>query len=107
METFRTAHTCARQIIFDVKDNTLTSCKFINGCSGNAQGITKLCLGQDIDNLIEKLSGIKCKQNTSCPDQLAKALIAYKEKTALKAQKELEKQEKALMTEAEEVQQNA
>ncbi|MCL2847872.1 MAG: TIGR03905 family TSCPD domain-containing protein [Firmicutes bacterium] len=99
METFRTTHTCARQIIFDVQDNTLTSCKFINGCSGNAQGITKLCLGQNIDDLIEKLSGIKCKQNTSCPDQLAKALIAYKEKLTLKTQKELEKQEKTLIAE--------
>jgi len=94
METFRTAGTCARQIIFDVKDNVLTSCKFINGCSGNAQGITKLSEGQNIDQLIEKLQGIKCKQGTSCPDQLAKALLAYKEKMATKAAKELEKQEK-------------
>jgi len=80
METYRTIGTCSRQIIFEVKDNKLTNCKFINGCSGNAQGLARLTLDQDIDVIIEKLSGIKCKAGTSCPDQLAKALIKYKEK---------------------------
>ena len=80
MESFRTAGTCSKQILFEVKDNVLTSCKFINGCSGNAQGIAKLCVGNHIDHIIEKLKGIHCKQNTSCPDQLAKALSDYREK---------------------------
>jgi len=87
METYRTNGTCARQIIFDVKDNRLISCKFVNGCSGNAQGITKLTNGQDIDEIIAKLSGIQCKHGTSCPDQLAKALAVYKEKQANKVAK--------------------
>ena len=94
MEIYRTAGTCARQIIFSVKDDILTTCKFVNGCLGNAQGITRLSEGQHIDTVIAKLSGIKCKQGTSCPDQLAKALIEYKEKQALKAQKEQEKLER-------------
>jgi len=85
MESFRTnGGTCAKQIIYDVKDNKLTSCKFINGCSGNAQGIARLSLGQDIDYVIDKLSGIKCKGGTSCPDQLAKALNDYKDRQAAK-----------------------
>lgn len=80
MASFRTAGTCAREIIFEVKDNILTSCKFINGCSGNTQGISKLVIGQDLDTIIQKLSGITCRQGTSCPDQLAKALAEYKQK---------------------------
>lgn len=80
MESFRTNGTCSKQIIFEVKDNKLTNCKFINGCSGNSQGIARLCFGQDIDYLIERLSGIQCRQGTSCPDQLAKALADFKER---------------------------
>ncbi len=83
MESYRTQKTCCRQIIFDVDDNNiLTDVKFINGCSGNLQGIKKLAIGQNIDVLIEKLSGIICRDQTSCPDQLAKALMDYKERKA-------------------------
>ncbi len=82
MESYRTNGTCCKQIIFEVKDNVLTSCKFINGCSGNTQGIARLVVGQDIDYVIDKLKGIVCRQNTSCPDQLAKALEEYKKNNA-------------------------
>lgn len=83
MESYRTQKTCCRQIIYEVdENNVLTSVKFINGCSGNLQGIAKLAVGQNIDVLIEKLSGIICRERTSCPDQLAKALIDYKERKA-------------------------
>lgn len=80
MESYRTKGTCSRQIIFEVKDNKLTELKFINGCSGNLQAIAKLTLGKDIDEIIDVLKGIKCRENTSCPDQLANALIEYKER---------------------------
>lgn len=75
---YKTKSTCSREIIFDVEDNILTHCEFIRGCSGNAQGISKLVVGQDIDQIINKLAGINCRANTSCPDQLAQALIEYK-----------------------------
>ena len=54
--------------------------KFIGGCSGNLQGIQRLCIGKPIDEIIATLSGIKCRNDTSCPDQLAKALSEYKTK---------------------------
>jgi len=92
MEIYRTLGSCAKQIIFTVKDNKLETCKFVNGCSGYAQGIIKLTLGKDIDYIIDTLSNIRCKQGTSCPDQLAKALIGYKEKLV---QQEIKLQEKA------------
>ncbi len=80
MLTYATKGTCSRQIIFDVVDNKVTDVKFIGGCLGNLQGIAKLVEGRDIDEVIATLKGIKCKGNTSCPDQLAQALIEYKKK---------------------------
>ena len=41
----------------------------------------------NIDDVIEKLQGITCgAKPTSCPDQLAKCLIEYKQKSSVKAQ---------------------
>lgn len=81
MNTYLTRGTCSRQILFDVtEDGKVENVKFIGGCSGNLQGISRLVNGKDIDEVIETLKGIRCKGNTSCPDQLSKALTEYKEK---------------------------
>ena len=81
MEIYNTTGTCSRQIIFRVDDeDRVSDVKFIGGCSGNLQGIAKLVEGQKIDDIIARLQGILCSSGTSCPDQLAKALIAYKKK---------------------------
>lgn len=79
MNTYRTYGTCCRQINFEVENNILTKLEFVGGCTGNTQGVTKLALGQNIDDIIEKLQGINCRNNTSCPDQLANALKKYKQ----------------------------
>lgn len=79
MESYKTSGTCSREIIFDVQDHKITSLKFISGCRGNTQGVAKLALGMDIDDVITRLGGIQCRNGTSCPDQLAKALMEYKE----------------------------
>lgn len=80
MFTFSTNGTCSRQIVFDVKDetNTLHNVKFIGGCGGNLQGIGKLVEGRTLDEVEKTLAGIRCKGDTSCPDQLARAIAAYK-----------------------------
>lgn len=78
METYKTSGTCSREIIFDVQDHKIVSLKFIRGCAGNTQGVAKLALGMDIDDVIARLKGIQCRNGTSCPDQLAQALIEYK-----------------------------
>lgn len=81
MQTYITKGTCSRQILFDVTaDNKVMNVKFIGGCSGNLQGISRLVQGKDIDEVISTLKGIRCKGNTSCPDQLANALAEYKQK---------------------------
>lgn len=84
MQTFNTRGTCSRQILFDVtEDKKVTNVKFMGGCNGNLQGIAKLVNGKDIDEVIGLLKGIQCRNNTSCPDQLAAALIDYKTKNNL------------------------
>lgn len=80
MFTYTTSGTCSRQIVFDVsEDGTIHNVKFIGGCSGNLQGIAKLVEGKPLEEVERLLSGIKCRNNTSCPDQLSKAARAYLE----------------------------
>lgn len=79
MFTYSTKGTCSRQILFDVDESgKMHNVRFIGGCSGNLQGIAKLVEGKDIDEVEKTLSGIRCKGNTSCPDQLSKAITEYK-----------------------------
>ena len=79
MQCYTTRGTCSRQIFFDVtEDNKVTGVKFINGCRGNLQAVSKLVEGKDVDEVISTLKGIKCRSNTSCGDQLAVALENYK-----------------------------
>lgn len=79
MFVYQTNGTCSRQIIFEVdQENKLHNVKFIGGCSGNLQGIGRLIEGRDIDEVEKTVAGIKCRNNTSCPDQLSKAIAAYK-----------------------------
>lgn len=78
MFVYATSGTCSRQIIFEVEENKLHGVKFIGGCSGNLQGVAKLVEGRDLDDVEKLLAGIKCRNNTSCPDQLSKAIAAYK-----------------------------
>ena len=71
---------CSRKMILDIEDNKLMSLEVYGGCNGNLKGISSLVEGMDIDEIIKRLDGITCGgKSTSCPDQLAKALIKYKE----------------------------
>lgn len=79
MFTYSTKGTCSRQILFDVDENNkMRNVRFIGGCGGNLQGIARLVEGKDIDEIEGLLAGIRCKGNTSCPDQLSKAIGEYK-----------------------------
>lgn len=74
-KSYKTKGTCSVQIDFDVVDNKIYNLKFLGGCNGNLKGIAALVEGQDINTVKEKLKGIRCgMKETSCPDQLAKAL---------------------------------
>lgn len=72
---YRPKGVCARTIDFDIVDNKVTNVKFVGGCNGNLQGISRLIEGMDVKEAISRIEGITCGfKATSCPDQLAKAL---------------------------------
>ncbi len=77
MFTYKTRGTCATSIELEIQDGVITHCKFINGCRGNTQGVAKLAVGQNAEQVAQQLEGIQCRGGTSCPDQLAKAIRAY------------------------------
>ena len=78
---YKTSGVCSSEMIIEVENNIIQSVKIIGGCPGNSMGVSKLCVGRTLDEVIEILSGIDCRgRGTSCPDQLAKACMAFKEK---------------------------
>lgn len=79
--SYNTKGTCSTKIDFEIEDNRLHNVSFTSGCNGNLKAISKLVEDEKVDDVINKLSGIKCGfKNTSCGDQLAKALESVKEK---------------------------
>ncbi|MDE7116496.1 MAG: TIGR03905 family TSCPD domain-containing protein, partial [Muribaculaceae bacterium] len=72
---YNTNGTCSRVIDFEVENGILKNVRFTGGCHGNLQGIAALVEGLEIEDVIQKLEGIRCREKpTSCPDQLANAL---------------------------------
>ncbi len=74
---YKTSGTCSRMVILDIDDGVVTDCKFVGGCAGNTLGVAALVIGMKVEEVVERLKGIKCGfKPTSCPDQLAKAVEA-------------------------------
>lgn len=79
MYQYNTQGVCSKCIYFDIENGKLTNVSYLGGCNGNLKGISSLVEGMDIDEVIRRLEGTTCgSKKTSCPDQLAKALKAYK-----------------------------
>lgn len=75
---YKTQGVCSQLIEVEIEDNIIKDIKFYGGCNGNLKGISSLCCGMDINDVIKKLHGINCgNKSTSCPDQLANCLIQY------------------------------
>ncbi len=74
---------CSRKMIFEIENGTVADLKVEGGCNGNLQGISSLVKGLSVDDVIAKLSGIRCgSKSTSCPAQIAEALKQFKEQNA-------------------------
>ena len=68
--TYKPKGVCSKLMELDIEDGKIQSLKVTGGCSGNLQGIARL---------VSRMEGIRCGyKSTSCPDQLAQALKAYK-----------------------------
>ena len=71
---YHTKGTCSTLIEVELDGNVVKDVKFTGGCHGNLQAIPRLVAGLTVDQVEQKLSGIRCGyKNTSCGDQLARA----------------------------------
>lgn len=81
---YRTQGTCCQLMQLEIEDNIIKNVDFYGGCNGNLKAIKSLVAGMHIEDVIGKLSGIRCGDKpTSCPDQLAQCLIAYSKEVSL------------------------
>lgn len=66
---------CSKKIEIDIENGIINKVRFVGGCNGNTQGISKLVEGMKAEDVISRLEGVNCNgRGTSCPDQLAQAL---------------------------------
>lgn len=77
MFTYQNHGTCSKEIELEIRDGVITHCKFIGGCRGNTEGLARMVIGQKAEEVATRLEGVLCRGNTSCPDQLSKAIRAY------------------------------
>lgn len=67
--------TCSRSTAVVIEDGIVKRVAFEGGCDGNLKGVSALCVGRPVDEVIATLKGIRCGlKSTSCPDQLAQTL---------------------------------
>ena len=74
--SYKTKGVCSSGIDITLDENNIVkNVTFHGGCSGNTQGVSKLIVGMPAQEAVARLGGIRCGfKNTSCPDQLSKAL---------------------------------
>ncbi len=80
--TYSPKGVCSREMKVEIDDNgIITKVQITGGCAGNTQGVSRLVEGMDAKAAVEKISGIRCGfKSTSCPNELAKAIMECLEK---------------------------
>ena len=82
--TFYPQGVCSMMIEIELEGEKIKEVIFTGGCNGNLNGISKLIKGMNAREVIEKLEDTRCGMNeTSCPDQLSKALRQALDKAGL------------------------
>lgn len=80
---YQTHGTCSSAIRFSIDGDKITDVEFFGGCPGNTAAIARLVHGMTVEQIEEKLGGIRCGgKPTSCADQLARAVREAFEKTS-------------------------
>lgn len=73
--TYTPHNVCSQRMQVELDGTTIKDVQILGGCNGNLQGISRLVVGMDAREAIDRLEGIHCgPRPTSCPDQLAIAL---------------------------------
>ena len=74
-KTFIPTGVCSRQYEITVRDGKINRISVIGGCDGNLKGISSLLQGMAVEDAVRRMSGLRCgDRQTSCPDQIARAL---------------------------------
>jgi uncharacterized protein (TIGR03905 family) len=77
---FHTQGVCPPEIHFKIDDGKIKDIRFVGGgCPGNAQLVARLLEGKPLKEAFQCLIGIDCRNGTSCPDQLASAIVAVRD----------------------------
>ncbi len=79
--SYKTRGTCSTRIDFELEGNVVHNVRYTGGCNGNLKAIGILTEGMTVEEIEAKLGGNTCgPRQTSCADQLAKAVRAAYEK---------------------------
>ena len=78
--SYDTLGTCASRIDIEIENGVIQAAEFVDGCAGNTRAVGALVKGMAVGEAIRRLKGIACQGDTSCPDQLARALEKALEK---------------------------
>lgn len=66
---------CSRKIELTLNDGIIKEVIITGGCDGNLKGLKSLLIGMDASDAQSRLAGIRCGfKDTSCPDQISKAI---------------------------------
>jgi uncharacterized protein (TIGR03905 family) len=73
---FHTKGVCPPEIHFERRGDSIHRLRFVGGgCPGNAQLVGRLVEGQPLEHVADFARNIPCRNGTSCPDQLAEAVL--------------------------------
>ena len=71
---YTTSGSCASRIDIEIEDGVIVGTEFVDGCPGNTAAVAALVRGMPVAEAVRRLKGITCQGESSCPDQLARAL---------------------------------
>lgn len=73
--TYAPKGVCSKSMTFEVEGEIIQKVTIVGGCPGNLLGISKILVGMNVHQVIERFEGTRCGgKNTSCPDQIAQGL---------------------------------
>ena len=77
---YKTVGTCSTAIDLEIENGIITACAITGGCKGNTTGLCRMVIGRRAEDVRRELAGIPCHGDTSCPDQLSRAITQYLQK---------------------------
>ena len=77
MFNYKCRGTCSTSIDLEIQDGIITFCRINDGCKGNTNGLSRMVIGRNAEEVRDQLRGIPCMGDTSCPDQLSRAIDMY------------------------------